>query len=203
VTESNKDEIVERIAALQQRHGGAPVEREEPPFELPPELFRTVAETARTGSVDSGYVWVRRTPDQFPDPSASSPDSAATTRPRVLLIYHRADDHLWTVPGGEREPDESLEETARRELREETGIEATIAGLRKIRHNIAVPTEPVDAVEFDEVHAAYPVFDARYAGGELDVQLSELYGAAWFDRMPDSVHRLIADQSLAGDPTTG
>lgn len=104
MTASNHDEITRQIATLQDRHDEAPVEREDPPFEVPTERFREIAERARTGTVNSSYVWVRRTPDQFPDPSASSPD---------------------------------------------------------------------------------------YAGGELDIQLTELYGAAWFDRMPDSVYRLI------------
>jgi 8-oxo-dGTP diphosphatase len=201
MTTSNRDEIIERIATLQDQHGEAPVKREDPPFELPPGRFRELAEQARTESVNSSYVWVRRTPEQFPEPTASMPDAGATTRPRVLLICNRADDHAWTVPGGGQEAGESFAEAAHRELREETGIEATLTGLRKIRHNVAVPTEPVEGVPFEEVHAAYPVFEAEYGSGNLDIQPEELYGAAWFDRMPDSVHRLIADQSVGEEST--
>jgi 8-oxo-dGTP pyrophosphatase MutT (NUDIX family) len=45
---------------------------------------------------------------------------------QVLLIHARdpdqPDHHWWELPGGGAEPDETLPETARRELTEETGI---------------------------------------------------------------------------------
>jgi 8-oxo-dGTP pyrophosphatase MutT (NUDIX family) len=42
-------------------------------------------------------------------------------RKRVLL-QQRSDDQTWCIPGGAVEPGERLEEAARRELREETGL---------------------------------------------------------------------------------
>lgn len=41
-----------------------------------------------------------------------------------ILLQRRTDSGLWGTPGGMMEPGESIEETARRELREETGLEA-------------------------------------------------------------------------------
>jgi 8-oxo-dGTP diphosphatase len=58
-----------------------------------------------------------------------------------LLTRRKADAHLgglWEFPGGKREPEESLEDCLRRELREELGIEIT---------------EPVP---FQIIHHAYP-----------------------------------------------
>jgi 8-oxo-dGTP diphosphatase len=58
-----------------------------------------------------------------------------------LLTRRKADVHLgglWEFPGGKREPEESLEECLRRELREELGIEIT---------------EPVP---FQIIHHTYP-----------------------------------------------
>lgn len=50
-----------------------------------------------------------------------------------VLIQRRPEDGLlgglWEFPGGKREDDEALEETCRRELREELGIEVEIDGL--------------------------------------------------------------------------
>jgi ADP-ribose pyrophosphatase YjhB (NUDIX family) len=48
---------------------------------------------------------------------------------RVLLV--REDDR-WILPGGAREPGESLEAGARREVREETGVDVELTGLAAI-----------------------------------------------------------------------
>ena len=40
-----------------------------------------------------------------------------------LLLFCRSDNGCWGPPGGMMEPGETLEETARRETREETGME--------------------------------------------------------------------------------
>src|SRR5437016_2433978 len=47
-------------------------------------------------------------------------------KPRVLLIRrkHAPFEGMWAIPGGYVEPDETLEVAARRELQEETGIDA-------------------------------------------------------------------------------
>lgn len=39
-----------------------------------------------------------------------------------LLLHHRADNDKWGIPGGYMEPGESVEDAARREVWEETGL---------------------------------------------------------------------------------
>jgi ADP-ribose pyrophosphatase YjhB (NUDIX family) len=49
-----------------------------------------------------------------------------------LLLQHRTDENTWDFPGGFMELGESTEETARREVREETGLEIGEMTLFKI-----------------------------------------------------------------------
>jgi 8-oxo-dGTP pyrophosphatase MutT (NUDIX family) len=42
----------------------------------------------------------------------------------TILLQRRTDDGLWGIPGGALEPGETLEDAARRELAEETGLVA-------------------------------------------------------------------------------
>ena len=64
----------------------------------------------------------------YPRPSVTV-DIVVVTRepkPRVLLIRRKRPpfEGLWALPGGFIEMDETLEESARREFREETGLRA-------------------------------------------------------------------------------
>ena len=52
-----------------------------------------------------------------------------TGTPRVLLV-HRPSYDDWSFPKGKLEPDETIEEAAMREVREETGLECRI--IRKL-----------------------------------------------------------------------
>lgn len=45
-----------------------------------------------------------------------------------ILLQHRKDNHLWSIPGGAVEPGETVEETVKREVFEETSL--TVKGLR-------------------------------------------------------------------------
>jgi 8-oxo-dGTP diphosphatase len=54
---------------------------------------------------------------------------------RVLLVRHTYGPLDWHIPGGASEPGESVVETALRELREETGLEAVAQSLAGIYWN--------------------------------------------------------------------
>ncbi len=127
--------------------------------------------------IGSAYVWVVREPDDAPDLSASMP--AVEEGPRALMILGRG-GHRWGLPGGGHEDDETYEETARRELREEVGIEATVTDCFLLRH-----TRTTAPDRETTLHTLWAFLDADYAGGALSIQPGELSGAAWFGRPPE------------------
>lgn len=93
-----------------------------------------------------------------PDPTGLEPASirvaaavvvraGAEGSPDRILISHRFPDaHLpdfWEFPGGKLEPGESSSDCARREVREETGVEVRVLGLLT-RQRHAYPDRVVD-----------------------------------------------------------
>ncbi|MEZ4515395.1 MAG: NUDIX domain-containing protein [Chloroflexota bacterium] len=54
---------------------------------------------------------------------------AAVIHDNKLLLVRRVDDGLWALPGGITDPGETLAESARRELWEETGISGRVTQL--------------------------------------------------------------------------
>jgi ADP-ribose pyrophosphatase YjhB (NUDIX family) len=70
--------------------------------------------------------------DTLPGPWPRAGASAVLFRENAVLLVERGrqpSQGLWSLPGGAIEPGEPAEDTARREVREETGLEAFIIGL--------------------------------------------------------------------------
>ncbi|RWE40325.1 MAG: NUDIX domain-containing protein [Mesorhizobium sp.] len=88
--------------------------------------------------------------------------SVAVVRGDSVLLVKRArppSQGLYAFPGGKVEGDETLEDAARRELMEETGLRATgLRPLREIHIDGRDDSHPVDYL--------LTVFGAAYAGGE-------------------------------------
>ena len=117
----------------------------------------------------------------------------------VLLVRHAYGELNWELPGGAAEARESAEETARREAREEVGVDIVIERL------VGVYWEPAWR---DGQGAHHFVFRARLSDGAAAPavrDMNEISECAWFatDALPrpisDFTVRRIAD-ALADRP---
>jgi ADP-ribose pyrophosphatase YjhB (NUDIX family) len=125
----------------------------------PAEAYDEAADPPGDGVYRFAGAWVRRDGD-------------------VLLVRPVVDDG-WASPGGRWEPGETFEETARRETREETGVECRITGVVEVR---------VGVHEFGEratVPWIGPVFEAEYVAGDPERQPEEVDELRWFSEVPD------------------
>lgn len=103
----------------------------------------------------------------------------------VLLIAIK-DGRVWSLPKGQVEPGERFFQTAIREVREETGIEAKVlAPLGSIRYHFTVKDDGIQTTVTKEVHH----FLMGYVGGTPRPQKEEVDGVDWF-LVPEALKRL-------------
>jgi 8-oxo-dGTP pyrophosphatase MutT (NUDIX family) len=96
-----------------------------------------------------------------------------------VLLQRRVDTGEWGVVGGALEPGESSEDAARRELREETGLEAGELDLVGIVSGGEAGTRVYP--NSDVVHAVGAVYVAREVRGDVRLQAEELVEVGYFD----------------------
>jgi 8-oxo-dGTP diphosphatase len=110
---------------------------------------------------------------------------------RVLLVKHNYGELNWELPGGAGEIGESAEETARREMLEEVGVEL------ETMHLTGVYWDP-------QIDAHHFVFLAHTRGTPRVADPREITDLGWFDPsdlprpMSDFTERRIADAVTGG-----
>lgn len=95
-----------------------------------------------------------------------------------LLLVRQADSGQWATVGGAVEPDENPRGAARREAKEETGLDVEIGGVLDV---LGGPAFRVRYPNGDETAYVSIVFDATVTGGEAAPDGDETIQVGWFD----------------------
>jgi len=122
-----------------------------------------------------------------------------------IVLLHRRSPRLWALPKGTPDSGETIEETALRETREETGLEVEIeAPLRSIRYYFVRGTT--------RFHKTVHFFLMRPIGGALDQHDAEFDEVRWLDLhealalMSHATERSVVEEAsrlLGGAPSPG
>lgn len=87
---------------------------------------------------------------------------------RILLaLWNEGPEPQWTMPGGGVEYDETVEEAAVRELREETGYDVELVRVLGVDTHLVAAQNRLSAVAPRPMKSVRVVFEARIVGGEL------------------------------------
>ena len=116
-------------------------------------------------------------------------------RVQIALVHRRA-PVLWALPKGTPDAGETIEETALRETREETGLEVEIESrLQSIRYFFVRGTT--------RFHKTVHFFLMRPIGGSLDAHDAEFDEVRWMDLsaalaiMTHATERSVVDEAAA------
>lgn len=105
---------------------------------------------------------------------------------RGILLQKRADNGTWCYHGGSVEPNERVEEAAKRELFEEVGLTADKMTLYTVASG---PDQHFFYPNGDEVHIVDTVFICKDFSGEMVLEQAEVVDCRWFafDELPDEI----------------
>ncbi|MCT3298906.1 NUDIX domain-containing protein [Lactiplantibacillus pentosus] len=118
-----------------------------------------------------GYVLdLRKRVGHLPLVVAGAAMMAQNSTGKIVLIY-RTDNHCWGLPAGSTEPGETVQQTARRELKEETGL--TVGDLTLID----VFSGPNMHYQYPNMHYQYPNMHYQYPNGDVIDSVTTLYRA--------------------------
>lgn len=135
--------------------------------------------------------------DYYKDPHAPEPNSVVPSASAIvtdehgrILLVKRRDNTLWALPGGGHDIGESIEQTAVREVKEETGLDVEVTRL------VGIYTNPAHVVAFTdgEVRQQFSLcFTTKLRGGELAID-HESTDIAW--TQPADIEQLEMHPSM-------
>lgn len=162
VTERTRETVELALAELNGEYDS--FETVEKTWTHSPESHQRVVERADRDSLGGAGVWITNEDGE------------------VLLVRNDGDDG-WADPGGKVEAGETHEAAARREVREETGVECELTGVREVHvveHRPARSGGP-------SVYETIVIFDGEYVRGEPRPREGEIAEIGWFSAPPADV----------------
>lgn len=170
VEEKTRTEVGRRLARLDESYGSFEVHEET--VKNDPDFFEQGKEMAKEGWIGDAGAWV--TDDEG----------------RVLMIRHEGAPDEWGIPGGGHELWEKMEDTARREVREEAGVKCSIIDVNYARRKaIVLESDPEERYYMLTV-----IFDAKFKDGTIDIGDEEILEATWFSEPPENVLDFIQEE---------
>lgn len=106
-----------------------------------------------------------------------------------ILLQHRSDNDCWGLPGGSMELGESFEETARREVLEETGL---VVGKLDLYYVHSGQEAFYQYPNGHQVYVAAVIYTTAEFTGELRLDEEESLEVGWFgpEKMPARLNPL-------------
>jgi 8-oxo-dGTP diphosphatase len=101
----------------------------------------------------------------------------------VLLVRRHGDDG-WGAPIGNRKPGESFADAARRECREETGLDCRLHGLLAVT---VMDITDRDDPDRSMIRDCIALFAGERVAGSVERQESEIEAIEWFTETPENV----------------
>lgn len=172
VTERSRRRVRDALDRLKRAFGRFDVV--EKTWEQAPETYEWTRDRFAAGTLGGAGAWVRNDAGD-------------------VLLVRETDESAWSEPAGKHEPGETLEATARRETREECGVDCEVVDVRLVQH-----VTHADALDPDRppVHRLIVTFDAEYVSGEVRPREGEIAEARWWSERPDE----LLYSELAGFP---
>jgi ADP-ribose pyrophosphatase YjhB (NUDIX family) len=165
LTEDSRERVVDWVADFRERYDD--FERVDERWELSPDEYESHRRRVEACANGGAGVWL-------------------TNDEGAVLLVRDVGAEGWTDPGGKREAGESFEAAARREAREETGVECRTTGLLELHAlELVDETEPSRPTLYSciAIFAGEPTADdpqPRPREGEIEA-------VEWFESPPERV----------------
>ncbi|WP_304054048.1 NUDIX domain-containing protein [Levilactobacillus namurensis] len=130
--------------------------------------------------------------------------AAVVLRQNQLLLVDRRDNHLWGLPAGSKELNESLETTAMRELHEETGLIGQAPSLLTVVSGTGCQYQYPNGDQIDSSTAVYQLQATGTPGSSDETRTSRFFDltalpAQMTPITQEILRRLTRNHQLVGD----